>query len=676
MRRIFMGAALILVPNAALADDEVHYGAPAQWVAPPPQSDLSPPKGGAFFVEYNDQQAHLDQDGLQIFSTYRVKLLRPEALQVGNINLVWQPDMMDVTVHRVRIIREGEEIDVLADQKFNIFQREGRLEQSMLDGLLTANLQVSGLRVGDTIEFAQTLKTRDLTFGNRDFGMMLWPAQLGPGLFRMRLEWEDKAKPRWHLSPDLAEIIKRSDHSIEALLTNPGDFNAPDRAPVRYKVGRMIQFSDFSDWQSVSREAERLYETSGQLDAVPELREEARRIRRENATEAARAKAALKLVQNQIRYVYSGMDGGNFTPATVAETWDRRFGDCKGKTVMLLALLREMGIEAEAVLVPTGGGDGYDAFLPSPDLFDHVLVRSRIDGKRGWLDGTRTGDPRLMRDHDVGYRFVLPLSTMGNDLLEMPFEPRQQPSELTYIDIDASAGTEQPADVTSVRVLRGDGAIQVGLALQSLPEDQALQRLKTSGDNDWLKVDDVSWTFDGEAAALRLTYEGTAELDWDEDKDGDFDYLTYYLPGGGFYKPAKLERPADQDQDAPFANDPNRFSCSVTRMVLPELTEGRWTLTARAINENYAGVDYYRSANLDHGVVRLLRSSRTVQREIPAAASSAINAKLEAFDNDKVMVNSENREGDSTEIVDPAMPDLREVDWMYDTAACTPGAES
>src|SRR3546814_6282045 len=85
----------------------------------------------------------------------------------------------------------------------------------------------------------------------------------------------------------------------------------------------------------------------------------------------------------------SDVCSSDLTPATAEETWQRRYGDCKGKTALLLALLARLGIEAEAVLANNSGGDdGLDERLPNPGMFDHVLVRARIDGKTYWLDGT------------------------------------------------------------------------------------------------------------------------------------------------------------------------------------------------------------------------------------------------------------------------------------------------
>src|SRR3546814_6567111 len=104
---------------------------------------------------------------------------------------------------------------------------------------------------------------------------------------------------------------------------------------------------------------------------------EAARIAAAHSAPLDRASAALKLVQRDVRYIYVGLGNGNLTPATAEETWQRRYGDCKGKTALLLALLARLGIEAEAVLANNSGGDdGLDERLPNPGMFDHVLVRS------------------------------------------------------------------------------------------------------------------------------------------------------------------------------------------------------------------------------------------------------------------------------------------------------------
>ena len=104
--------------------------------------------------------------------------------------------------------------------------------------------------------------------------------------------------------------------------------------------------------------------------------------------------AALQLVQDQISYLANGMDGGNYIPQDAEFTWAKRYGDCKAKSVLLLALLKQMGIEAEPVLVASSGGDALPELLPVPGDFDHVIVHAVIGGTDYWLDGTNTGSGR------------------------------------------------------------------------------------------------------------------------------------------------------------------------------------------------------------------------------------------------------------------------------------------
>ena len=116
-----------------------------------------------------------------------------------------------------------------------------------------------------------------------------------------------------------------------------------------------------------------------------------------------------------MRYAFVGMNLGGYVPAAADVTWQRRFGDCKGKSVLLLALLHQLGIEAEPVLVSTGLGDGLDQQLPML-TFDHAIVRAQIGGKVYWLDGTRTGDRALDDIAIPNFRWVLPLRPTGAKL--------------------------------------------------------------------------------------------------------------------------------------------------------------------------------------------------------------------------------------------------------------------
>jgi tetratricopeptide (TPR) repeat protein len=74
-------------------------------------------------------------------------------------------------------------------------------------------------------------------------------------------------------------------------------------------------------------------------------------------------------------------------PAMPSEVLQRRFGDCKDKSALLVAMLRAAGLEANVALLRSGYGPDVDPNLPGLDLFDHAIVY--VDGPRPlWIDAT------------------------------------------------------------------------------------------------------------------------------------------------------------------------------------------------------------------------------------------------------------------------------------------------
>lgn len=177
MLRLLTTFAVLLGTGSALAVPEaphVNYAPPGKWVLTPPRpADGTLPPDAPIQVDFMDHQVRISPAGQETYFAYRMKLLTPEALPAGNVSVVWAPSSGTATVHHLRIVRDGQVTDLLKDQKFRVIQREGGLEESMLDGYLTAMLQVPGLRVGDTLEFASTILRRDPTLGDSVFGALL-----------------------------------------------------------------------------------------------------------------------------------------------------------------------------------------------------------------------------------------------------------------------------------------------------------------------------------------------------------------------------------------------------------------------------------------------------------------------------------------------------------------------
>jgi lipoprotein NlpI len=121
----------------------------------------------------------------------------------------------------------------------------------------------------------------------------------------------------------------------------------------------------------------------------PELAVEVDRIRAQGGSPEEQARHVLDFVQTQIRYF--GTESGEYShqPASPSHVLQQRYGDCKDKVTLLIAMLRALGVSAEPVLVSTYYRSAVDGMLPSPLAFNHVIARVDVNGKQYWLDGTR-----------------------------------------------------------------------------------------------------------------------------------------------------------------------------------------------------------------------------------------------------------------------------------------------
>jgi len=621
-----------------------------------------------------DYQIYAGPDGDELFSASRTRILDAEGLAAGNIALNWSPDAGDATVHHLRILRDGKTIDVLESTKFEVLRREGYLENAVLNGNLTATLQVPGLQIGDELEIASTIRRKDPTLGARSFGFVQLPLLGLPGAFRARILWPESRPLTWRATSDVPNLEEKREAGRKELiydLRDPSTAIVALGAPPRVNLRRTIEYSDFASWRDVSGRVWPLFAEASALPSASPLHAEISKIASSTSDPIRRAEAALQLVQERIRYVYVGLDGGNFRPATVEETWTRRFGDCKAKTALLLAILNELNISAEAVLVHSLGGDGTDERLPTPGAFDHALVRVRIGDAVHWLDGTRLGDRSLAALSPPLYKWVLPLREGGADLEAVPASPPALPQTITVLEVDASGGFEERAPVKAQMIFRGDEGYAIRSQLSALSAEDAQRAIRAFWDqaNGWMQADTASWEFDQQSAVLRLSVAGTGKLEWQGSEERGYSFEIF---GAGFSPPAEYRRPSEQDQAAPWFTDYPAYRCWATAIRLPRSGEQwQWEYRANPMHLTMGGVTYWRASDLRDGVMRTVMSRRVTVPEISSAEAEEVNRLVPSFDNKRSQVYQISSNSLPRMRIPSAEPPFAEhTDWMTSQPPC------
>lgn len=630
-------AGLLLTGTAmpALAGEAVLYDTAPGWIELA-KVEPKPADSNSFIVLF-DQQARIEKGRLWSYIDTAIALDSPEALtRFGTLTATWMPDKGDLIVHHVELIRGGAVIDVLeGGAVFEVLRRERGLEKRLVDGSLTATMAVPGAKLGDVLRLAYSVTTSDQVMGDNvqwQAGLIAKPFPLQKG--RVAVSWpEGLPVTRLRLGKaDLAEpTAKDGFMTWSASLPIAEADPVPDDAPARFRLGDIVQVSTYADWAAVSRNHAPHYTTAGKVTSRGELAARIGGIAAASADPLTRAALALRLVQDDVSYLMNGMDGGNYIPQAPEETWDKRFGDCKAKSLLLLAMLRELGITAEPVLVRSQGGDALPSLAPMPGNFDHVIVRAMIDGKNYWLDGTTAGVRLDSIDEVPRFFHGLPLRDEGADLMPLDTRVQEAPDRAVRLTVDQRAGLRVPAiyDVTiEFRGTTGAGwramADQGNADMRKQAVTSMFQQVIGDG-----QVIDHTLRYDAEAGLAVLTARGITTTAWV--RDGK-DYR--------FEAPAQAAREVGFDADRARAawraiplslNGPVYFA-STAEVLLPGDAKVTFEGTVDPVTATIGGVELASTAKLEGPRLTIAQTMRTRDEELAADRIAPARREMARFD--------------------------------------------
>lgn len=96
----------------------------------------------------------------------------------------------------------------------------------------------------------------------------------------------------------------------------------------------------------------------------------------------------IRYVQDEIRYLGLESGIGAYKPHSPEKVYQQKFGDCKDKSLLLVALLQKEGISAYPLLVNTSIRQNLNQFQPSNRIFDHCVVAINLDDNNYFIDPT------------------------------------------------------------------------------------------------------------------------------------------------------------------------------------------------------------------------------------------------------------------------------------------------
>ncbi|AKM06700.1 DUF3857 domain-containing protein [Pelagerythrobacter marensis] len=626
-RLITGGISAVAIAAPAWAGEEILYQPEPEWVevADLPPADSHPGKP----MRLVESQVLMDGGTVWEFTDIAFAFDTPEMLsELGTVSPSWLPDKGDLIVHRIELVRDGETLDVLADgARFEVLRRERYLEQRMLDGGLTATLAVPGLRVGDTMRVAYSVTRRDQALdGEMEWSSNILAEPLPVASGRIVVSWPE-GQAVTHGAMRAGDAVKVSQAggmnrlAIDLPIAEPPEM--PDDAPMRFRLSPLVQAGTFDSWEAVSSTMAPYFSTEGTIAPDGEIAQEVERIRAATADPLARAALAAQPVQDEIGYLMNGLDGGNYLPQTPAETWRNRYGDCKAKSLLLLAMLRELGIDAEAVLVSTTIGDAVPELLPVPGNFNHMIVRADIGGESYWLDGTSTGT-RLQTIAAVPrFGHALPLRESGAGLQAIPARALPVPGRTVRLTVDQSAGVAVPALFDFELTVTGPEASALRMLSQmddSDQRDEAIRGAVTAAIGEHRQIE-KSITFDDETGSATITVDGLMTTPW-EMRDGRYRLELPYLPAATFR--FNNDRARAEWRDLPVMVNGPLFWRGEVEWLLPDGGEGFTVRGEPTFEREIGGNLLVSSGGIEGERIAITQDVKSIAWEIPASELAGV----------------------------------------------------
>jgi transglutaminase-like putative cysteine protease len=371
--------------------------------------------------------AHLPAPADTALADIRVQELLPSGLDrvhVQQLYLVGTDSALET--HRVSTIRYSPSSEALHVIHARAWKPNGMVldaqelgaredsdtPDSMYYDMSLEQFRFSGLEKGDVVELEYSLVPRRRSAPyNGYFGELVLFAGRGPELLKRYVliapaaqkifVHAEKVAPASVSARDGSQVFLWESQTIPALPREP-------RSPGVTEISPYVHVSTMGDWKQLGSWYADLIRPQFALDQS--LNDELSRITNGLQTDKEKIRAIQEFVLRSTHYVALEFGIYSYKPYPVTQIYARRFGDCKDKASLMIALLRAAGIEAEIALVRTRSLGDVAVEPASIAVFNHAIVY--VPKYDLWLDGTAEYAGRELPLEDQG-AFSLTVSLGG-----------------------------------------------------------------------------------------------------------------------------------------------------------------------------------------------------------------------------------------------------------------------
>jgi len=145
-----------------------------------------------------------------------------------------------------------------------------------------------------------------------------------------------------------------------------------------------------------------------------------------------------KFLQNNWRYVSIQLGIGGLQPIAASSVYKTKFGDCKGLTNLMLAMLKVVDIPSNYCTIFMGDKKYFRANFPNPHEANHVILLVPLKNDSIWLECTSSTIPFGFIHDDIAGHDALVITEGGGKLCRLPVYPDKLNKKVSKLSINIS----------------------------------------------------------------------------------------------------------------------------------------------------------------------------------------------------------------------------------------------
>ena len=340
---------------------------------------------------------------------------------------------------------------------------------------------IPGLKIGETLHVKTMRKTTKPRCEGKwsDISVMEWSHPIIKSTYEVTAPASRPLRkiairnPLGNIATNLTKLADGSLVHTFTVTNSAQAFPEPDMPPLYTQV-QNVRVSTAADWPEISKWywdlcAPHLAKTNAAMIAkVRELTAPSTQTLTNSPTQTL--KSIFKFVSQEVRYMGLTMEDTSpgYAPHDVDITFDNRYGVCRDKAGLLVAMLRLAGFKAFPVLIHVGAK--LDPEVPQP-FFNHAIVA--VDrGNRDYqlMDPTNESTKDLYPAY-LGNNSCIVCRPEGENLMTSPVPP----PERNALDVSSSATLSRDGSMFFESAIAFSGindTLYRGILVKRTPEEQ------------------------------------------------------------------------------------------------------------------------------------------------------------------------------------------------------------